>query len=438
MPGYRNNIKMVLWLGRFLILYLAVVQSKIIFVNEVSRHGSRAPFGDYPEGVFPNGKQMLTASGMRQHYLLGQQLRAMYVSERDGDEKLLSKEYNPEEIYVKSTQMPRTIQSAYSQLLGLYPRKTYLNQCDIQIEEKCPSLRSQSPFDEDIIYSDLAQMDYHPIPVHNEDGYLEEIVHIKSCNYIINSYMNRTLDFSYWKEEDDKYRKTGIYDKIAQAFNKSSKDIDIQTVFHLIDAILIENFEGIPPRANFTTEEINLLKGTQRPNYVLKLDYKGKALVASRFLNPVLEAMKARIGLPYNKISIKNFEKAKFVYFSSHDLHMTMIISFLNVTNIEIDYISFASVIIIELHQHEKESCYGLVDKTCFYVRIFFDNDQLKLNDCKSIDCTFKEFETFLKDKGYPPDMIDKECTSEPVMYTREEFDNGLSGYITARKTNNS
>mmetsp|Transcript_4842 Transcript_4842/g.4587 ORF Transcript_4842/g.4587 Transcript_4842/m.4587 type:complete len:169 (+) Transcript_4842:528-1034(+) len=168
--------------------------------------------------------------------------------------------------------------------------------------------------------------------------------------------MNRTLDFSYWKEEDDKYRKTGIYDKIAQAFNKSSKDIDIQTVFHLIDVILIENFEGIPPRANFTTEEINLLKGTQRPNYVLKLDYKGKALVASRFLNPVLEAMKARIGLPYNKISIKNFEKAKFVYFSSHDLHMTMIISFLNVTNIEIDYISFASVIIIELHQHEKES----------------------------------------------------------------------------------
>ena len=47
---------------------------------------------------------MLTASGLRQHYLLGKHFRELYVSE----EKLLSPVFDYEELAVYSTAVDRT------------------------------------------------------------------------------------------------------------------------------------------------------------------------------------------------------------------------------------------------------------------------------------------------------------------------------------------
>ena len=60
---------------------------------------------------------MLTAEGMRERYLLGRYNRERYVEKF----KFLSPQYNPSEIYIQSTNVNRTLQSAYSELLGLYP-----------------------------------------------------------------------------------------------------------------------------------------------------------------------------------------------------------------------------------------------------------------------------------------------------------------------------
>ena len=49
---------------------------KLHFVQEVVRHGARAPNDDYGFQVGPNE---LTASGMRQRFLLGVANRARYV-----------------------------------------------------------------------------------------------------------------------------------------------------------------------------------------------------------------------------------------------------------------------------------------------------------------------------------------------------------------------
>ena len=54
---------------------------------------------------------------MRQRYLLGRHNRQRYVEELD----LLSATYNPSEIYMQSTNVNRTMQSGYSELMGLYP-----------------------------------------------------------------------------------------------------------------------------------------------------------------------------------------------------------------------------------------------------------------------------------------------------------------------------
>ena len=50
---------------------------------------------------------------MRQHYLLGKSVRNKYKN-------FISNEFNPNEIYIISTDVNRTLVSAYSHLLGIY------------------------------------------------------------------------------------------------------------------------------------------------------------------------------------------------------------------------------------------------------------------------------------------------------------------------------
>ena len=54
---------------------------------------------------------------MRQRYLLGRYNRQRYVDQY----KFLSEQYNPNEFFIVSTDQNRTIQSGYSELMGLYP-----------------------------------------------------------------------------------------------------------------------------------------------------------------------------------------------------------------------------------------------------------------------------------------------------------------------------
>ena len=66
---------------------------------------------------------MLTAQGMRQRYLLGQANMKRYsqtYSFLDID--------NPEEILILSTDYMRTIQSGYSEMMGMFPPNTQLSQ----------------------------------------------------------------------------------------------------------------------------------------------------------------------------------------------------------------------------------------------------------------------------------------------------------------------
>ena len=81
------------------------------------RHGARAPIEDRDIDEFTVGEGLLTPEGMRQRYLLGRYIKNRYTETF----KLLSEEYDPKEIYMQSTNVNRTIQSGYSELMGLYP-----------------------------------------------------------------------------------------------------------------------------------------------------------------------------------------------------------------------------------------------------------------------------------------------------------------------------
>ena len=90
---------------------------QLSFVFEVVRHGARPPCERNETQFFPKSPGMLTPEGMRQRYLLGRYNRERYTQKY----KFLSDFYDPKELFVQSTDVNRTIQSGYSELMGLYP-----------------------------------------------------------------------------------------------------------------------------------------------------------------------------------------------------------------------------------------------------------------------------------------------------------------------------
>ena len=93
---------------------------KLAFVFELVRHGARPPSSSLYDEFFPVSEGQLTPEGMRQRYLLGRYHRERYVEKF----KLLSEDYHPEELYIQSTNWNRTMQSGYSEMMGLYPPRS--------------------------------------------------------------------------------------------------------------------------------------------------------------------------------------------------------------------------------------------------------------------------------------------------------------------------
>ncbi|VDN05220.1 unnamed protein product [Thelazia callipaeda] len=101
---------------------------QLLLLQAIWRHGDRAPIkkclGDpISEKDWPRGWGQLTAEGMAQHVKLGKIIYNRYVKEL----KFLSPLYNANEIYVRSTDVNRTLLSAVSNFIGFY-NNPYVNE----------------------------------------------------------------------------------------------------------------------------------------------------------------------------------------------------------------------------------------------------------------------------------------------------------------------
>ena len=108
-------------------------QSKLLFVWEQFRHGARGPWISVDPitgldfiGEKWTGEGELTPLGTRMHYLLGASMKKKYNN-------FLSKQFNPNEIYIISTDVNRTMMSSYAHLQGMYNNSTSSLLTDKQI-----------------------------------------------------------------------------------------------------------------------------------------------------------------------------------------------------------------------------------------------------------------------------------------------------------------
>jgi hypothetical protein len=86
-------------------------------IVEMWRHGARAAAKDTfnQEYVRKEGPGNLIGNGMRMHYVLGQSIRKKYYDD------LFSGDVLPTDYEVTTSQVQRTMLSAYSHMMGIYP-----------------------------------------------------------------------------------------------------------------------------------------------------------------------------------------------------------------------------------------------------------------------------------------------------------------------------
>lgn len=103
---------------------VAVAEKKLIFVQELFRHGARYPIYVNSEDGSSYAAQEhsvgeLTTQGKNMHYQLGKKIYSTYWRDLFGGTPFEDR-YNQSKFYIKSTDVNRTIESCQSHLMGIF------------------------------------------------------------------------------------------------------------------------------------------------------------------------------------------------------------------------------------------------------------------------------------------------------------------------------
>lgn len=131
-----NNINIIIFISLYSLYNF--IQKKILFIFEHSRHGIKTPSylndSSNLRDIFGQewvGLKELTRGGSRMEYLLGVYLKNYY-------KEFFSEKYNPNEIYIMSSDSNRTVESALAQIQGIYQNISNINLTNYQINRSIP------------------------------------------------------------------------------------------------------------------------------------------------------------------------------------------------------------------------------------------------------------------------------------------------------------
>uniref|UniRef100_H2QGY5 acid phosphatase n=1 Tax=Pan troglodytes TaxID=9598 RepID=H2QGY5_PANTR len=278
--------------GPLLLLLLLVLppralpEGPLVFVALVFRHGDRAPLASYPmdphkevaSTLWPRGLGQLTTEGVRQQLELGRFLRSRY-------EAFLSPEYRREEVYIRSTDFDRTLESAQANLAGLFP-------------EAAPG----SP-----------EAHWRPIPVHTVPVAEDKLLRfpMRSCPRY-HELLREATEAAEYQEALEGW--TGFLSRLENFTGLSLVGEPLRRAWKVLDTLMCQQAHGLP------------LPAWASPD-VLRTLAQISALDIGAHVGPPRAAEKAQLtgGILLNAI-LANFSRVqrlglplKMVMYSAHD-----------------------------------------------------------------------------------------------------------------------
>ncbi|KAF7283653.1 testicular acid phosphatase homolog [Rhynchophorus ferrugineus] len=339
------------------------------------RHGDRSPLSSWPNddyfndtSLWPDGYGQLNNFGKERHYRLGQWLRERY----DG---FLPARYNRNDIYIRSTDVDRTLMSAQSNLAGLYP-----------------------PVGDQIWNNDIH---WQAIPVHTIPENLDEIVAAAiPCpkHDRLKKELLKSEEFQQLNLENAE-----LYHNISQLTGYDEKSVDLDTFSGLFSTITIyKGFNlSLPEWTDYYWPEIKSLaaKHFQVSTYTTELARLRTGPFYSYFINftesVIAQGPFIAEGLDYSP---------KFLVVSAHD---TTVADLTNSIGVFPDAVpEFASTIIWEIKNR-------LNNSNDLYLNVFFKNSTglspLTIPGC-DFDCSFEDFLTIMQPIAITPEQKQLEC----------------------------
>ncbi|KAG4079088.1 hypothetical protein HA402_001059 [Bradysia odoriphaga] len=293
----------------------------------IYRHGDRNPVAMYPGDPYnlaywPEGWGQLTNLGKQQQFNLGRWSRARYLN-------LLGNTFRANEIYVRSSDVDRTIMSAMANLAGLYP-----------------------PTGNQIWNNNLP---WQPIPVHvvtSESDYITNggVVSCPAYDKAYNEYL-----------QSDVVKKMELlaqpyYDYLTAALGTPIKDF--LNVLMIRDSLYIQNIYNLslPAWSKSIFPGNKKFDDTALTYYYLSSGTQFLSKFRSGFLlKDILDRYKSKAATGFTS-------DLKYYAYSTHD---SVVSNFLNALGVfDYKFVPYAAAIIMEMRYYQNE----------FYVILYYKN----------------------------------------------------------------
>jgi lysosomal acid phosphatase len=336
----RNKIVNILVLIISFTFQNAFAEEKIVFSTDLIRHGDRTSIYQIPKSYlyWKEGLGELTEKGINQERHLGEKLRIQYVDQYH----LLPKIYDSSSIYVRSTDSARTIKSAHSLLLGLYPQSTRVNNKEITVH----------------------------IFQRNEDNLLI----VKPSKNIFSIIKRYVVNLKFWKEKT-----VNLQYKLKYWAEVTGLPLNnFQQLDQLADNIYVRQSSHISlPKgiSNKDADEIISLNEAAIIN-----EFKLKSVT-----NPMGRALLKTVS-NYMKQVTRHNTPIKYVLLSGHD---SSIMSVMNTLQSPLE----------QMPEYASRLNFSLINKdNRYYVKVTYNDNPVFIQACKSSICTLSQFDRLAGD----------------------------------------
>lgn len=403
---------------KFLILFLYSfsikidgVESNLKYVFKLDRVAARSPVHQVIKkrdilGLKWGGSGEVTDRGLRQSFLNGLKMRLRYVN----DLKFLSSSFRQAEMELQSTNSNRTIGSANSFLIGLYPPYTGQFLTPEQTKHALPPVASP---DLPLILNSLEWAALpsfsmvFPVQIFAKvEKYFDlQSEHVcKGVEPIIEKNKKKRKITDFQKKFDNKY---GYIKKILKFSDDYFSDYD--NLIRFCDAINCANFD----KRNLSFLYVNSTVINQDCEEFLKLDlYDVKLFSENNYITnmAMTPIMKKFIGYLDSLISLDNknlldsSELPKFTHYAAYSENVALYMHFFSYalkTNKKLEFIPPSSNILLEFHKLDNSP--SEKEDTNYVIHIYY-NEEIIYND------TYKKFKKAIKPFVISNSQIDDFC----------------------------